>query len=57
MMSMKVPAVVTSPYIYHGLFTWKKFWEEKFTGEEKFTFGEFSSVNMKTVVVAMLGNT
>ena len=29
---MKFLAVVTpSPAIYHGLSTWKKFWEEKFT--------------------------
>ena len=25
----------------------KTFWEEKFTGEEKFALGEFSAVNMK----------
>ena len=31
-MNMKFLAVVTPPPdIYHGLFTWKTFWEEKFT--------------------------
>ena len=49
MMKMNLPAVVTTTlYIYHGCSTWKTFWEEKFTGEEKFTIGEFSAVNMKT---------
>ena len=43
MMNMKLLAVVTSPYIYHGCSTQKAFWEEKFTGEEKL----FSAVNMK----------
>ena len=47
MMNMKLLEVVTPPYIYHGCSTWKKFWEEKFTGEENFTLGEFSAVNMK----------
>ena len=47
MMNMKLLSVVTAPYIYHGCFTRKKFWEENFTGEEKFTFGNFSAVNMK----------
>ena len=47
MMNMKLLSVVTSPYIFHGVSTWKKFWEEKFTAEEKFTLGYFSSVNMK----------
>ena len=27
---MKFLYVVTPPYIYHGCYTWKKFWEEKF---------------------------
>ena len=57
MMNMKPLAVATPPYIYHGCPTLKKFWEEKFTGEEKFTLGEFSAVNMKIVLVTMLGNT
>ena len=47
MMNMKILAVVTPPYIYHGCSNWKTLWEEKFTGEEKFTLGEFSAVNMK----------
>ena len=46
-MNMKLLSVVTLPYVYHGCSTRKKFWEEKFTYEEKFTLGEFSSVNMK----------
>ena len=53
MMNMKLLAVITPPPIYHGCSTWKTSWEEKFTGEEKL----FSAVNMKIVVVAMLGNT
>ena len=48
MMNMRLLAVVTPPYIYHGFSIWKTFWEEKFAGEEKFTLGEFSAVNMKT---------
>ena len=40
---MKLLAVVTPPYIYHGCSTRKTFWEGKFTGEENL----FSSVNMK----------
>ena len=47
MMNMNILAVVTPPSIYHGCSTRKKFWEEKFTGEENFTLGEFSAVNMK----------
>ena len=43
MMNMKLLSVVTPLYIYHGCSTRKTFWEEKFTGEEKF----FSDVNMK----------
>ena len=53
MMNMKLLAVVTSPYIYHGCSTWNTFWEEKFIGEEDL----FSAVNIKIVVVTMLGNT
>ena len=40
---MKLLAVVTPPYIYHGLSTWKTFWEEKFTGKKSL----FLDVNMK----------
>ena len=47
MMNMKILAVVTSPSIYHGCSTWKTFWKGKFTGEEKFTLDEFTSVSMK----------
>ena len=43
MMNMKLLAVVTPSSIYHGCSTWKMFWEENFTGEEKL----FSAVNMK----------
>ena len=49
---MKFLIVVTPLSIYHGCSNWKTFWKEKFTGEEKL----FSAVNMKIVVVAMLGN-
>ena len=48
MLNIKLLAVVTSPSIYHGCSNRKKFWEEKFTGDEKFTIGEFTDVNMKT---------
>ena len=47
MINMKLLAVVTSPSIYYGFSTWKTFWEENFTGEEKFTLGELTYVNMK----------
>ena len=57
MIKMKLLAVVTPPSIYSGYSTRKTFWEEIFTGEGKFTLGEFSAVNMKIVVVAMLENT
>ena len=40
---MKLLAVVTPPYIYHGCSTRKTFWEEKFTGKKSF----FLDVNMK----------
>ena len=40
---MKLLAVVTPPSIYHGFSTWKKFWEENFTGKENL----FLAVNMK----------
>ena len=47
MMNTKLLSVVTLPPINHGCSTWKTFREEKFTGEEKLTFGEFSAANMK----------
>ena len=47
MMNMNILAVVTPPSIYHGCSTRKMLWEENFTGEEKFTLGEFLAVNMK----------
>ena len=47
MKNMTLLAVVTPPSIYHTFYTWKLFWEEKFTGEEKFTLGEFSTMDMK----------
>ena len=47
MMNINFLAVVTPPSIYHGFFTRKTFWKEKFTGEEKFTLDEFSAVNMR----------
>ena len=47
MMKMKLLEVLTSTYIYHGLSNRKTFWEEKFTGEEKFTLGNLSAVNME----------
>ena len=40
---MKFLAVVTPPSIYNGCFTWKTFWEKKFTGKKDL----FQSVNMK----------
>ena len=43
MMNMKLLAVVTSQYIYHGCSTKKTFWEKKFTEEEKL----FLALNMK----------
>ena len=47
MMNMKLLAVVTPPSFYHGCSTRKTFWGGKFAGEEKFTLGEFSDVNIK----------
>ena len=46
-MNMKLLSFVTPPSICQVWFTQKKFWEEKFTGEEKFTLAVFSDVNMK----------
>ena len=47
MINMNILAVVTPPSIHCGGSTWKTFWEEKFTVEEKLTLGDFSAVNMK----------
>ena len=44
---MKLLSVVTPLSIYHGCSTRKTFWEGKFTGDENFTLGEFSAMNMK----------
>ena len=41
---MNLLGVVTPPSIYHGCFTWKTLWEEKFT------LGELIPVNMKSFV-------
>ena len=41
---MKLLVVVTPTSIYHGCFTQKTFWEEKFTGKQVL----FLSVNMKS---------
>ena len=46
-MHMKLLSVVTPPYIYHGLSNQKMLWGGKFTGKEKFTLGEFKTVNTK----------
>ena len=43
MMNMNLLSVVTSPSIYHGCFTLKTYWEEKFTGKENL----FLAMNMK----------
>ena len=51
MMNINLPAVVIPPSIYHGYSTRKTLWEEIFT------LDEFTAVNMKVVVVVMLGNT
>ena len=48
MMNMRLLAVVTLTSIYHGCSTLKMLWYERFTGEENFTLGEFTAVNMKT---------
>ena len=41
MMNMNLLAVVTPPSIYHGFYTQKTFWEEKFVPDD------FTAVNMK----------
>ena len=43
MMSMRLLAVLTPPYMYRGCSARKTLWEENFTGEEKL----FSAVNIK----------
>ena len=50
MMSMKLLAVVIPLSIYCSCSNQKTFWEEKFTGDEKFTLGELTAVNMKKFV-------
>ena len=45
-MNMKLLAVVSPLSIYHGYSTWKEFWE-----------GKFAPVNIKNVVVTILGST
>ena len=47
MMNIKLLTFVTPLSIYYGYSTKETFREEKFTGKEKFTFEEFSAVNMK----------
>ena len=47
MMNMKFLAVEIALSIYYGCSTGNMFWEEKFTGGEKFTLGEFTAGNMK----------
>ena len=46
-MNMNLLEFVTPPSIYHDCYTQKMFLEEKFTGEENSTLGEFIAVNMK----------
>ena len=50
-MKMQLLEVATQPSIYRGCFNRKMFWEEKCT------LGEFTPVNMKILVLEMLGNT
>ena len=57
MINMNLLAVVTPTSIYHVCSTRKTFWEENFKGEENFTLGDFTAVNMKIVVVKILVNT
>ena len=46
MKNTNILAGVAPLYIYHCCSTRKKFWEENFIVEEKFTLGEFTNVNM-----------
>ena len=47
MINMKLLAVLMPLYIYNSCSTQKKFWEEKLTGKDNFTLGEFIALNMK----------
>ena len=47
MMRIDLLAVVTPPSFYHDCSTHKTFWDEHFTGEEKFTPGDITAVIMK----------
>ena len=47
MINMNLLEVVTPTSIYHVCSTRKTFWEENITGEEIFTLGDFTAVNMK----------
>ena len=47
MINMKRLEVVTPPSIQDGWSNQKTFWEENFTGEEIFTLGEFTALNVK----------
>ena len=46
-MNMKLISLVTPPSIYDDFSTRNTFWDEHFIGEENFTLGEFTAVNMK----------
>ena len=46
-MNIKLLAVVIPKYIYHDCYTRKTLGEEKVTGDENFTLGEFTALNMK----------
>ena len=46
-MNMNLLSVVIPLSIYHGCSTRRTFWEEKSTGEENFTLGDFSAVKKK----------
>ena len=47
MIYTNILVVVTPPSIYYSCSTQNTFWEEKFTSEDNFTFGDFSVVNIK----------
>ena len=46
-MNKKLLEVTTPQYIYHGCFTRKKLWEEKFTVDKNRTLGDITFMNMK----------
>ena len=46
-MNTNLLSVLTPPSIYNGCSTLNTFWKENLKGEENFTLGEFSAVNMK----------